>query len=325
MCNFRLCCDLKSNFCFDSHAMSNEFLLKLCASASASAVAETITFPLDLTKTRLQVQGEVASNTGSTVIRKHGMCRTAFCVVTEEGLVNLWRGCKPAVYRQIVYTSIRTNLYEQLREFSVGKENGLISMGKAVLCGAAAGAVGQFIATPFDLLKVRRQMENQGNSSRTSTTQYRSVYHGVTTLYKTGGLRLLWTGCGPSVSRAALVNIGNLTTYDLAKKKILKHTSLSDSWKCYGLASICSGFAAAVLATPADVIKTRMMNQVRDKLGKGVLYTSSYHCVKRTCKQEGLLSLYKGFWPTWFRIGPWSVIFWLLNEELRKLSGSSTF
>ena len=34
------------------------------------------------------------------------------------------------------------------------------------------------------------------------------------------------------------------------------------------LASTCAGFVAAVLATPADVIKTRVMNQPIDEQGR---------------------------------------------------------
>ena len=38
---------------------------------------------------------------------------------------------------------------------------------------------------------------------------------------KQGGYRTLWVGCWPNVQRSALVNLGDLTTYDTAKVKII--------------------------------------------------------------------------------------------------------
>lgn len=64
-----------------------------------------VTFPLDLTKTRLQVQGEAAVHrdgaaAGRTVPYR-GMLRTAAGIVQEEGFRKLWQGATPAVYRHI--------------------------------------------------------------------------------------------------------------------------------------------------------------------------------------------------------------------------------
>jgi solute carrier family 25 uncoupling protein 27 len=36
-----------------------------------------------------------------------------------------------------------------------------------------------------------------------------------------------------------------------------------------------------------------------------------------TVKQEGLAALWKGFGPTWLRLGPWQFCFWVTYEELR--------
>ncbi|KAG8573783.1 hypothetical protein GDO81_012548 [Engystomops pustulosus] len=65
---------------------------------------------------------------------------------------------------------------------------------------------------------------------------------------------------------------------------------------------ICAGLVAATLGTPADVIKTRIMNQPRDKHGRGILYKSSTDCFIQAVRGEGFMSLYKGFIPTWMRM-----------------------
>jgi hypothetical protein len=56
------------------------------------------TFPIDITKTRLQVQ---SAQIGSQAYR--GMMATAAGIVKEEGVRALWRGLSPAVLRHLVY------------------------------------------------------------------------------------------------------------------------------------------------------------------------------------------------------------------------------
>ncbi|XP_035205279.1 mitochondrial uncoupling protein 4-like isoform X2 [Stegodyphus dumicola] len=69
----------------------------------------------------------------------------------------------------------------------------------------------------------------------------------------------------------ASIERSDLATYENSKHFILKHSNLKDNWLTHMLASSCSGFIAATLGTPADVIKTRIMNQPTDN---GVYFTN---------------------------------------------------
>lgn len=40
--------------------------------------------------------------------------------------------------------------------------------------------------------------------------------------------------------------------------------------------------------------------------------------LSQTVKNEGFLALYKGFIPTWFRMGPWNIIFFITYEQMKK-------
>ncbi|XP_059584933.1 mitochondrial uncoupling protein 4 isoform X1 [Alligator mississippiensis] len=341
---------------------------KFVLSACAAVVAELVTFPLDLTKTRLQIQGEAAMHRHEAAPYR-GMLRTAAGIVQEEGLLKLWQGATPAVYRHIVYSGVRMVAYEHLRDSVLGRaedksfplwycQNGstdtwngvrkdcqkhgsqtpalsiflvalkricfqLLSM-KAVVGGMTAGAIGQFFASPTDLVKVQMQMEGrrrlEGKPSR-----FRGVHHAFVKILSEGGIRGLWAGWVPNVQRAALVNMGDLTTYDSVKHFLLRNTPLQDNSVTHSMASGCSGLVAAILGTPADVVKTRIMNQPRDEVGRGLLYKSSTDCLIRTIQGEGFMSLYKGFMPTWMRMAPWSLVFWLTYEQIRRLCGNSSF
>lgn len=48
------------------------------------------------------------------------------------------------------------------------------------------------------------------------------------------------------------------------------------------------------------------------------LYRGSIDCGIQTVRNEGLLALYKGFVPTWVRMGPWNIIFFITYEQLKQ-------
>jgi len=77
-----------------------------------------------------------------------------------------------------------------------------------------------------------------------------------------------------------------------------------------------AGFIAAVVTSPVDVIKTRIMNQRGQQR-----YTSTLDCAIKTLRTEGPLGLYKGFVPNWLRIGPHTVVTFIMFEQLRRLAG----
>ncbi|XP_054035898.1 mitochondrial uncoupling protein 4 isoform X3 [Dryobates pubescens] len=195
---------------------------------------------------------------------------------------------------------------------------------KAVVGGMSAGAIGQFFASPTDLVKVQMQMEGK-RKLEGKPLRFRGVHHAFMKILSEGGIRGLWAGWVPNVQRAALVNMGDLTTYDSVKHFLLLNTPLVDNSLTHSVASCCSGLVAAVLGTPADVVKTRIMNQPRDKQGRGLLYKSSMDCLIQSVQGEGFMSLYKGFIPTWMRMAPWSLVFWLTYEQIRRICGVSSF
>ena len=56
-----------------------------------------------------------------------------------------------------------------------------------------------------------------------------------------GGVVALWRVCWPNVQRAALVNLGDLSTYDSVKNAILENTALEDNSITHCMASGCAG------------------------------------------------------------------------------------
>lgn len=83
---------------------------KFCLTSVSSMAAEGATYPIDFTKTRLQLQGE-AGFTG-TRYSFFGMMQN---IVKTEGMGGLYQGFTPALARHIPYTGFRAIGYEVRR------------------------------------------------------------------------------------------------------------------------------------------------------------------------------------------------------------------
>lgn len=252
------------------------------------------------------------------------------------------------------------------------------SVATTALLGGTAGIIGQVIASPTDLVKVRMQADGR-HVAEGKPARYKGLAHAFSTIVRTEGFVGLYRGVGPNAQRAFLVNMGELACYDKAKRALVDNNLLSDSVLAHGAASIASGLSATLLSCPADVVKTRMMNQAspngssipamaggaqrsqgpavggsplqsgmtsqaspgrpmaagsaglqalslaRGQYNEERVYRNSLDCLRKTVKGEGVLALWKGFWPTWVRLGPWQLIFWVSYEQLRRHTGLSTF
>lgn len=181
----------------------------------------------------------------------------------------------------------------------------------------------QVVASPADLVKVRMQadgrMVSQGLQPR-----YSGPFDALNKIIRAEGFGGLWKGVCPNAQRAFLVNMGELACYDHAKRFVIQNQISEDNIYAHSLASVMSGFSATALSCPADVVKTRMMNQAVSSKER-IMYNSSYDCLVKTVKIEGLKALWKGFFPTWARLGPWQFVFWVSYEKLRQIAGLSSF
>lgn len=292
--------------------------LRLGLTAVSAMAAESVTFPIDITKTRLQLQGEMGATTGAP---KRGAISMAISIGKEEGIAGLYRGLSPALLRHVFYTSIRIVAYENLRSnLSHGEDPQNLSVAKKAFIGGASGIIGQVIASPADLIKVRMQADGRlmklGQQPR-----YTGLADAFTKIAQAEGVTGLWRGVGPNAQRAFLVNMGELACYDQSKQWVIGRGIAGDNIGAHTLASVMSGLSATILSCPADVVKTRMMNQAA-----GVaVYRNSLDCLTKTVKAEGVMALWKGFFPTWTRLGPWQFVFWVSYEQLRRVSGLSSF
>nr|GLL30646.1 mitochondrial substrate carrier family protein ucpB isoform X1 [Ipomoea trifida] len=267
------------------------------------AAATAITHPLDVLKVRLQMQlvGQRGPLTGMGKLSAH--------VVRNEGLGSLYRGLSPALMRSILYGGLRLGLYEPSKyvaEMAFDSSNILMKIGS----GAFSGAVATALTNPVEVLKVRLQMNTKSN---------RGPIRELQKIASREGVLALWKGVGPAMARAAALTASQLATYDESKRVFLKWTSLEEGLYLHLISSTIAGTVSTLITAPMDMVKTRLMLQ-RESNSAG-MYKSGLHCAYQVLLTEGPRGLYKGGLAIFARLGPQTMITFIICEKLRKLAG----
>lgn len=97
-------------------------------------------------------------------------------------------------------------------------------MATRLLAGCTTGAVAVACAQPTDVVKVRFQASRiQSDSAR----RYSSTVDAYRTIAREEGVRGLWRGTLPNIARNAIINCGELVTYDLLKDALLRAELMS--------------------------------------------------------------------------------------------------
>lgn len=291
----------------------------------AANFAESCMYSLDVGKTRMQVQGEEFKKTGKG--KPTNMFRTLYDIATKEGWRTLYAGFSAMILRNFIFNSSRVMLYDIFRRRYIYKDSedrDAISVPAAFLCGCAAGCAAQSMANPFDIVKVRMQMDGRRKAMGLEP-RGTSCMQEMRSIYRQGGVRGMWRGVAPSCTRACLMTAGDVGSYDVCKRGLKKYFGLEEGLALRFASSMVAGGVAALLSNPADVIKSRVMNQPTNNAGEGLYYKGSIDCLTKLLNEEGFFNLYKGLIPCWLRLGPWSVLFWLSVEQLREWEGQSGF
>ena len=289
---------------------SDSIAARCFAAGVACGISGFLTNPCDVVKIRNQQFG------GDKYGKFFQTFRTIYA--EEQGVRGLLKGAKPTVVRELTYSSFRMGMYEPIKDavtFTLGQEGGspAVKWASAFL----SGGIGSALFNPVDLIKVRFQSNLPGQKMPYNG----SIFLALRTILKEEGLKTgLYKGSTATVFRAALLTSGQLGTYDVFKNNLLVQRLSFDKDKTstHLTASLLASLVATTICNPADVIKTRMMNE--RSLGHGFFGSCSSLLVK-----EGAMAFMKGWMASYSRIGPHTVISFILVEKIRKLIGLATY
>ncbi|NXL37391.1 UCP3 protein, partial [Glaucidium brasilianum] len=283
--------------------------VKFVSAGTAACIADLCTFPLDTAKVRLQIQGEVRIPRSGGTVEYRGVLGTLSTMVRTEGPRSLYSGLVAGLQRQMSFASIRIGLYDSVKQLYTPKGAESTGLGARVLAGCTTGAVAVTCAQPTDVVKVRFQATG---ALPDGTRRYSGTVAAYRTIAREEGVRGLWRGTLPNIARNAIINCGELVTYDLVKDTLLRAQLMTDNVPCHFVAAFGAGFCATVVASPVDVVKTRYMNASPGQ------YRNVLSCLLALLMQDGLAGFYKGFVPSFLRLGSWNVVMFVSYEQLQR-------
>lgn len=272
---------------------------------SASSMAACVTHPLDLVKVRLQTRHGDMPKT---------MSGTFGHILRHEGIRGLYSGLSASLLRQLTYSTTRFALYEaiksRLTEYDQrhGHRNEKQpSFGVLVVAASAAGMAGGFVGNAADVINVR--MQHDAALPPEKRRGYRNALDGLVRLAREEGIRAgVFRGVWPNSLRAAAMTASQLASYDTVKRLLLAMTPMTDNLSTHFVSSFLAGVAAATVTSPVDVVKTRVMSS----------HAHFTTVLRELYATEGLRWMFKGWVPSFIRLGPHTIFTFVFLESHRK-------
>ncbi|CAM6045537.1 unnamed protein product [Sphagnum compactum] len=286
--------------------------------------------PIDTVKTKLQARGasEVYSGPFDVVAK----------VLAQQGVAGLYSGVQAAILGSIISSSIYFGTYE------MGKSifSSIANCPRAFvppLAAALGNITSSAILVPKEVIKQRMQAGMVGSAGEVFI---RTV--------QTEGVGGLYAGYSAALLRNLPSNIISFSTFEYLKLAWLRDSErqILEPWESV-LSGAVAGAFSAVVTTPLDVVKTRLMTQARQTaLNAGmsglkaeaaarteVIAAFTYKGVASTLQriwvEEGAQGLMKGMGPRCFYSACFSALgfftfettrVYLLMKHLEKKSAS---
>lgn len=177
--------------------------------------------------------------------------------------------------------------------------NKILSASDNALAGAITGTTTRAICQPFDVLKIRLQLQ----AEHTEKAKYKSIRHAMYSIMKEEGIFAYWKGHIPGQYLSLLYGSINIGLYQTLWQSSFLDSKVKSSTKLdLILSDICFGTLAAMPATliayPFDIVRTRLVGQspasgsINNQ--KTTAYSGIINAMIQIKAKEGWKANYKG-------------------------------
>uniref|UniRef100_A0A8C1N0F4 Mitochondrial glutathione transporter SLC25A40 n=1 Tax=Cyprinus carpio TaxID=7962 RepID=A0A8C1N0F4_CYPCA len=282
---------------------------QMIASCSGAIITSLFVTPLDVVKTRLQVQRNpfpkgkcfvycnglmdhvcVCENGNSKAWYKKpghfsGTLDAFIKIIRMEGIRSLWSGLPPTLVMAVPATVIYFTCYDQLcavLKLRMGDRSDYAPL----LAGAIARVGSVTVISPLELIRTKMQSEKQS---------YRELSAVIQSALHSEGWRSLWRGWGPTLLRDVPFSAMYWFNYEKGKAWLCQYYNSTDpTFAITFTAGALSGSFASVVTLPFDVVKTKRQVEL------GELQTMKCD----STAQISLCLLSSGFLPRLIKVAP---------------------
>ncbi|KAI1730749.1 mitochondrial carrier protein [Ditylenchus destructor] len=167
--------------------------------------------------------------------------------------------------------------------------------------GLASGIATRCLIQPFDVLKIRFQLQEEPLRGKTRG-KYNGILQSIKLIWKEEGGTAFWKGHIPAQGLSAIYGVVQFTTFEELSHKMqelqcLNNHTMSRDFLCGALA----GCTAMTTAMPLDVIRTRLVAQ-----GNPKIYRGTFHAIVKIWKMEKVPGFFRGLVPSLAQIAPYT-------------------
>jgi len=163
--------------------------------------------------------------------------------------------------------------------------------------GGLAGMTATSVIQPVDMVKVRLQLAGEGAKTGPKPTPIGVLKD----IVAAGKVTDLYTGLSAGLLRQAVYTTARLGFFDTFMKRLAvraKENGTAVGFKERAGAGLAAGGLAAVVGNPADLALIRMQSDGMKPAAQRANYTSVVDALTRISKNEGVLRLWAGAYPT---------------------------
>ncbi|GJN71967.1 putative mitochondrial oxodicarboxylate carrier [Purpureocillium lilacinum] len=287
------------------------FAYQFAAGAVAGVSEILLMYPLDVAKTRIQLQ----TGKGGGAEAYNGMLDCFRKIIKTEGFSRLYRGISAPILMEAPKRATKFAANDEWGK-AYRKMFGVPQMTQSlsVLTGATAGATESFVVVPFELVKIRLQ-------DKASAGKYNGMVDCVTKTVRNEGPLALYQGLESTMWRHILWNAGYFGCIFQVRQMMPKAETQRGQMFNDLISGAIGGTVGTVVNTPLDVVKSRIQNTPRVP-GVVPKYNWAWPAVFTVLREEGPAALYKGFLPKVLRLGPGGgvllVVFTTVSDMFRK-------
>ncbi|XP_045212127.1 mitochondrial thiamine pyrophosphate carrier-like [Mercenaria mercenaria] len=172
-----------------------------------------------------------------------------------------------------------------------------------VIAGGISNGVARAVTQPFDVLKIRFQLQIEPLSKQSSSSKYHGLYQAFRCIVKEESYRALWKGHVPAQLLSVGYGVVQFSAFEYTTKiawNILPEKYAKEYRPLTHM--VCGGISACIstmTVQPVDVLRTRFVAQ-----GEPKIYTSFHHAAGSILRTEGVRGFYKGLTPAVIGIAP---------------------